>query len=72
MKATAKLYMVSAPADALFSALLSDQVFYNSFIATNQARMSQAYQIVTSWCRHHSINYTPCNAGHFLLVDLER
>lgn len=72
MKATAKLYMVSAPADALFSAILSNEAFYRSFIATNQARMSQAYQLVTAWCRHHSISYTPSNAGHFLLVDLER
>lgn len=72
MKATAKLYMVSAPADALFSALLSHQTFYNNFVATNQARMAQAYRLVTRWCRHHGITYTPSNAGHFLLVDLER
>jgi 1-aminocyclopropane-1-carboxylate synthase len=72
MKATAKLYMVSAPADALFSALLSDQAFYESFVATNQKRMGHAYQLVTRWCRHHSIDFTPANAGHFILVDLER
>jgi len=72
MKSTAKLYMVSAPADALFSSLLSNDSFYRSFVATNQARMSLAYQVVTRWCRHHTIRYTPTNAGHFILVDLER
>ncbi|UZJ51723.1 hypothetical protein CBS101457_001043 [Exobasidium rhododendri] len=72
MKATAKLYMVSAPADALFSALLCDQTFYQNFVATNQKRMGKAYQLVTKWCRHHGIRYTPANAGHFILVDLKR
>lgn len=72
MKATAKLYMVSSPADALISALLTNDSFHRSFVATNQARMSLAYQVVTRWCRHHNIRYTPTNAGHFILVDMER
>lgn len=72
MKATAKLYMVSSAADALFSALLCNPAVYDDFIATNSARMAQAYEIVARWCGHHAIEYTPCRAGHFILVDLER
>lgn len=72
MKATAKLYMVSAPADALFSALLMDTHFYEAFVTTSQARLGQAYRTITRWCQFQDIRYSPSNAGHFLLVDLER
>lgn len=72
MKATSKLYMVSSPADALFSAIVNDEGFHRDFVATNRLRMAQAYKTVTEWCRYHSINYIPTNAGHFILVNLER
>lgn len=72
MKATAKLYMVSSPADALFCAMVDNEKVYNEFIAINQKRMASAYDTVVRWCQHHTIAYTPCNAGHFLLIDLER
>lgn len=72
MKATAKLYMVSSPADALFCALIDNDDVYKDFIVTNQARMAQAYDIVVRWCGYHKIKHTPCSAGHFILVDLTR
>ncbi|MCO5549812.1 hypothetical protein L7F22_003286 [Adiantum nelumboides] len=72
MKATAKLYMVSSPADALFCALIDNKEVYNDFIQTNQARMAQAYDIVVRWCSFHSIKHVQCSAGHFILIDLTR
>ncbi|PWN34605.1 PLP-dependent transferase, partial [Meira miltonrushii] len=72
MKATAKLYMVSSPADALFCALIDNKEVYNDFIRTNQARMAQAYDIVVRWCTHHEIKHVQCSAGHFILIDLTR
>lgn len=72
MKATAKLYMVSSPADALFCALIDNNEVYNDFIRTNQARMAQAYDIVVRWCAYHSIKHVQCSAGHFILIDLSR
>lgn len=72
MKVTTKLYMVSSPADALFSSLLTDQDFYPHFVQMNQARLSRAYERVKTWCVRHAIPYKPSNAGHFLLVDLAR
>lgn len=70
MKMTGKLYMVSAPADALFSALLSDTAFYEWFTSVNRLRLSAAYELVRAWCAHHGIEYVPSNAGHFVLVNL--
>ncbi|PWN47890.1 PLP-dependent transferase [Violaceomyces palustris] len=72
MKMTCKLYMVSSPADALFSSLLLNQDYLQGFIKTNRLRLAEAYDFVRSWCLHHKIDYTPSNAGHFLLVDLSR
>jgi aspartate/methionine/tyrosine aminotransferase len=72
MKATAKLYMVSSPADALFCSLIEDERVYHDFIKTNAARMAQAYDIFVHWADHHTIEYTPCNAGHFILLNLHR
>lgn len=73
MKVTTKLYMVSSPADALFSSLLADDdSVFHGFVAENQKRLSQAYEVMKAWCIRHSIPYTPGNAGHFLLVDLSR
>lgn len=70
MKTTAKLYMVSAPADALFSALLNDEDFYPRFVDTNRRRLAEAYEVAKTWCQKHRIPYKPANAGHFILVDL--
>ncbi|KAN0065318.1 hypothetical protein ACQY0O_001154 [Thecaphora frezii] len=70
VKSTAKLYMVSSPADALFSHLLTDDGFCRPFIALNRARLSSAYALARAWCRHHAIRYVPSNAGHFVLIDL--
>lgn len=70
MKVTGKLYMVSSPADALFSALLNDENFYSSFVSTNRTRLTEAYEHIKAWCVRHGIPYKPSNAGHFLLVDL--
>lgn len=72
MKVTGKLYMVSSPADALFSHLLNDEAFYDEFVETNQRRLTEAYELVKAWCLHHKIPYKKSNAGHFLLVDLTR
>ncbi|MCO5590279.1 hypothetical protein L7F22_044248 [Adiantum nelumboides] len=72
LKATAKLYMVSSPADALFCALVDNQCVYDDFIRTNQARMAQAYSVIARWCEFHEISMKQCTAGHFVLVDLTR
>lgn len=70
LKATAKLYMISSPADALFCALINNRNVYADFIRTNRARMTQAYDVVVRWCAHHRIPLVHCSAGHFILVDL--
>ncbi|KAK0565889.1 hypothetical protein OC844_000997 [Tilletia horrida] len=69
MKVTAKLNMVGSPADALFSALLTDAHFFPRFVATNRARLSASYETIKSWLQHHGIRYQPANAGHFVMVD---
>ncbi|CAO1633260.1 unnamed protein product [Sympodiomycopsis kandeliae] len=72
MKVTTKLYMVSSPADALFSALIEDTKFYDWFVETNRKRLTAAYEVIKKWCIRHKIDYKPSNAGHFVLVDLSR
>lgn len=72
LKFTAKLYMVSSPADALWSALLNDDHVYHEFVATNQQRLTQAYETVKAWCIRQGIQYTPSNAGHFVMLHLRR
>lgn len=72
MKMTAKLYMVSSPSDAIFSALLTHPTFYDAYIRTNKARLMQAYELACAFFEHHGIANTPASAGHFVLVDLTR
>ncbi|CAO1615186.1 unnamed protein product [Parajaminaea phylloscopi] len=72
MKVTTKLYMVSSPADALFSCLLTDDDFFPAFVQENQRRLSAAYESMKKWCLKHDIPYTASNAGHFLLIDFSR
>lgn len=70
MKITTKLYMVSSPADALFSALLNDDEYYAWFVKTNKERLTKAYERIKKWCMAHGIPFKHSNAGHFVLVDL--
>lgn len=72
MKSTSKLYMVSSPADALWSRLLRDETFYAWFVEENQQRLSAAYEVAKEWCMKHGIPYTHSNAGHFLVANLDR
>ena len=72
MKATAKLAMVSSAADALWSSILLDDQFLTWFIETNRERLSDAYGRCKAWLKKMQIDYTPSNAGHFLLIDLSR
>jgi 1-aminocyclopropane-1-carboxylate synthase len=62
--------LVSSPANALWSALLSDKEYCTHFIQLNQNALKEAYSFFTSFLKFHKIPYEPSNAGHFMMIDL--
>jgi aspartate/methionine/tyrosine aminotransferase len=60
---------VASPTDVLWSALLTDETYLSSFAKTNQLKLSEAYEYMTSWLKFHNIPYIPSSSGHFLMVD---
>lgn len=70
LKVTAKLNMVASPADCLWSAILTDEKFFQWYVQTNRLRLSAAYETVKAWCLSLGLEYAASNAGHFLMVNL--
>jgi len=67
---TSLFMMVSSPANALWSKILSDNEFLRSFFSVNQKRLGAAFEFVADWLRFHNIPYIPSNAGHFMMINL--
>lgn len=72
MTSTARFSQTASPAGQLFATMLNDRKFLTWFLAENRRRLTKAYNYVTDFCKHHDIPYVPSNAGHFLLLDLQR
>ncbi|PFH45191.1 hypothetical protein AMATHDRAFT_71932 [Amanita thiersii Skay4041] len=70
MTVAAFFMLVSSPASALWSTFLEDQSFLQHFIISNQQRLREAYEHLSSWLRYHKLPYVPSSAGHFLLVNM--
>jgi aspartate/methionine/tyrosine aminotransferase len=68
--AAAMFIFISSPADILWSALLTDTKYLSSFVKTNQLKLREAYEYMTSWLKFHNLPYIPSSSGHFLMVDL--
>jgi aspartate/methionine/tyrosine aminotransferase len=50
--------------------MLSDTAFTDTYIATNQTRLSESYTFITSWATKYNIPYTlGANAAFFLWCD---
>jgi aspartate/methionine/tyrosine aminotransferase len=67
--ASAPFMLVASPSDSLWSTLLNDQIYLPVFIKTNQLKLREAYEHMTSWLKFHNIPYIPSSAGLFLMVD---
>jgi 1-aminocyclopropane-1-carboxylate synthase len=60
---------ISSPADVIFSTLLTDP-YLPKFLALNRSRLGKAQAFVRDWFEHRGVFVRPCNAGHFIWVDL--
>ncbi|KAM6501814.1 Pyridoxal phosphate-dependent transferase [Amanita muscaria] len=70
MTAIACLMVVSSPASALWTSLLTDNKSLTHFLTLNKFKLQAAYTHLTAWLKFHNLPYLPSSAGHFLLVDM--
>jgi aspartate/methionine/tyrosine aminotransferase len=68
--ATSIFSAVSTPAAVLWSTLLEDTHYLESFLSTSRNKLTYAYEWITQWLQHHKIKYIPSSAGHFVLISL--
>jgi 1-aminocyclopropane-1-carboxylate synthase len=62
---------ISSISDHVVASILEDDVFTDSYIRTNQQRISESYSAVVLFLNEHDIEYMPgANAAFFLWVDL--
>ncbi|KAI9493257.1 pyridoxal phosphate-dependent transferase [Zychaea mexicana] len=69
LKSSALFSYISSIMDRLLRNMLEDAEWVDSFFATNQRRIADAYKCATSLLDKHGLNYIPSQAGHFLMVD---
>ena len=63
----------SSPSDHLTANILEDDEFVDSYISTNQARLTESYDFTTKFFKEHGIPYYPgSNAAFFVWVDLKK
>ncbi|KAK9777629.1 putative inactive 1-aminocyclopropane-1-carboxylate synthase-like protein 2 [Seiridium cardinale] len=61
----------SSIADHIAGNILDDQIYVRKYIAENQVRLQEHYELVTRWARQHDRPYAPgANAALFLWVNL--
>lgn len=70
--ATCSFAQSASPASQLWAALLNDEKYLDWYLATNRSRLTETYNYVTCFFKHHKIPYVSSNAGHFLLIDLRQ
>lgn len=56
--------------DVLWSTLLNDEKMMTYYVEENQKRLSESYNLFTSYFRDNNISYRPCTAGLFIWIDL--
>ncbi|KAM0715719.1 hypothetical protein Q7P37_009219 [Cladosporium fusiforme] len=62
---------VSSISDHVFANILEDKTWVQDYIHENCRKLSERYQLVTTWARENKITYAPgVNAAFFLWVDL--
>ncbi|KAL0061797.1 hypothetical protein AAF712_011314 [Marasmius tenuissimus] len=61
---------VSAAADAIFTAVLNDEAFCDSFLEENRVKLAEAFEFLVDWCNFHKFPFLTTEAGVFTLVDL--
>jgi hypothetical protein len=58
---------VSAPADILWSALLSDKKELDRYLGENKKRLGETYDYATRCLEKKKIPFRPASAGHFVM-----
>lgn len=72
MGANARFAQTASPAGQLFASLLNDRKYLSWFLKENRRRLTITFDKVTEFLTHHDIPFIPSNAGHFLLIDLQK
>ncbi|PWN34512.1 PLP-dependent transferase [Meira miltonrushii] len=72
MGANARFAQTASPAGQLFASLLNDRKYLAWFLQENRRRLTITFDKVTEFLSHHGIPFVPSNAGHFLLIDLQK
>ncbi|MCO5549758.1 hypothetical protein L7F22_003231 [Adiantum nelumboides] len=72
MGANARFAQTASPAGQLFASLLNDRKYLDWFLHENRRRLTITFDKVTEFLSHHEIPFIPSNAGHFLLIDLQK
>lgn len=50
--------------------MLNDETFLTYYVEENQKRLTESYNLFTSYFRDNGISYRPCTAGLFIWIDL--
>lgn len=60
---------ISSPSDVIFSSLLQSD-YLPTYLELNRSRLGQAQAKVRTWFERRGVYVKPCNAGHFVWVNL--
>ncbi|KDQ64900.1 hypothetical protein JAAARDRAFT_188175 [Jaapia argillacea MUCL 33604] len=66
------LMKISSPADTLWSAILNDDEMLDSFVKTNQERLTNTFVYCQKFFEKHNIPIVQPQAAHFIFIDLRK
>lgn len=69
VKTTSPFMMTSTPANLLWSSLLTDKDWRESFLKENKKRLGEAYDFMAAWLDQHGVQHLPAYAGLFILAN---
>uniref|UniRef100_A0A0W0EV08 Aminotransferase class I/classII large domain-containing protein n=1 Tax=Moniliophthora roreri TaxID=221103 RepID=A0A0W0EV08_MONRR len=61
---------ISSAADCIFTAILDDEEFCDSYLKDNRIRLAKAFELLGEWCEFHGLPFVRAEAAVFALVDL--
>lgn len=46
---------VSSASDAIFTAIMQDEAFFENFMSENRKSLGEAFELVGEWCESHGL-----------------
>lgn len=72
LESATMLNAIPGPTDAIFAAAINDKEWRDWFLKESRRRVSEAYEIIVTWCNSHQIPIFPSYVGQFAVMDLAK